>query len=66
VIGQEEMASSCTSGGYWEKISSPKVRQPVQMLDREVVESPSLEVFRRCVDVVLGGHSLVVDLAVLG
>ena len=34
-------------------------------LPREVVESPSLEVFKRCVNAALG-DCLVVDLAVLG
>ena len=35
-------------------------------LPREVVESPSLEVFKINVDVGAEGHGLVVDLAVLG
>ena len=55
--GQEGMPSSCTRGGSgWilGNISSQKgaVKQWHRLLS-EVVESPSLEVFKKCVDVTL-------------
>ena len=56
VIGQEEMASSCTRGGLdWilGNISSPKNIKHWNSLPREVVESPSPVVFKRYVDVAL-------------
>lgn len=50
-IGQEEMALSCDRGGLdWAlgKVSSEKC----QALLREVVESSSLKILKKCVDVV--------------
>lgn len=50
-IGQEEMALSCDRGGLdWTlgKVSSEKG----QALLREVVESSSLKILKKCVDVV--------------
>jgi len=51
------MASSCVRGGLdWVlgKVYSPKrVTKCWKRLPREVVEAPSLEVFKRCVDLAL-------------
>ena len=67
MIGQEETASSCARGGLdWilgKNFFTKRVIKHWNRLPREVVESPSLEVFKRRVDVAL--HGLVVDLAVL-
>jgi len=56
-IGQEEMASSCIrAGSDWTsgKVSSLKEWSGIgTQLPREAVESPSLEVFKKCVDVSL-------------
>lgn len=51
------MASICIRGGLeWilEKISSRKCCQAWELLPREVIESPVLEVFKRHVDVAPG------------
>jgi len=57
VIGREEMTSSCSRGGLdWllgKKIIHQWVIKHWNRLPREVVESPSLEVFKRPIDVVL-------------
>ena len=41
------------SDGYWEEFLLQKSVQAVAQLPREVVESPSLEVFKNCGDVAL-------------
>jgi len=52
VTGQGEMALSCTKGvGYWEIFYRKGVKH-WNMLPREMVESPSLDVFRNRSDVV--------------
>ena len=57
------MASSCARGGLDWILGKICVAKHSKRLPKEVVESPSLEVFKRHVGV---GHDLVVDLAVLG
>jgi len=56
-IGREATASSCIRGGLdWilGKISLPKELSDIRnRLSKEVVESPSLEVFKKRVDVAL-------------
>jgi len=55
VIGQEEMASRCTLGRL--RLDTGKNLFPENVINncirlpREVVESPSPDIFKRCVDV---------------
>jgi len=58
VIGQEAMASSCVRGGLdWilGKISLLREWSDIGRLPTEVIESPSLEVFKKPADVALWG-----------
>ena len=49
--GPEEMATSCTRGGLdKEKLFLSESGQALEWLPREVVESPSLAVFKRRLD----------------
>ena len=69
MIGQEVMASSCTRGGSGWILGTQRLIRSWNRLLREVVESPSLEVFQNCVDMALrdmvsghGGDGLEVGL----
>jgi len=57
VTGQEETASSCARGGLnWvlgKNFFTESVVKHCNRLPREVVETPSLEVFKRCRNMVL-------------
>lgn len=69
VSGQEQMVPGCAGEAkfeYYEKFLPWKDGQALNSVSGEVVESLSLEVFRKCVDVVLKGRGLVVNVTKLG
>ena len=68
MIGQEGIASNCSREG-WIRLDIRKHFFSEGQLSKEVVQSPSLEMFKNCVDVALrdmgsgcGGGGLLVGL----
>lgn len=69
-IGQKEMAFKLCQGRFRldvrKNFFSKRVVKNRNRLSRGVVESPSLEIFKRRADVAVKEHCLLVDLAVVG